>query len=97
MTSEDGEPLSLLRLAHGTWSKIRKMGKLRILEEVLSTNKISNGDKDLLVLNRLPVGITEYHSLKIEREDSGAIHVQSTGGPLFAKPVAGQLITCIKY
>ena len=32
--------------------------------------------------------------LKIEREYSGAIHVQSTGGPLFAKPVAGQLITC---
>ena len=51
MTSEDGELLNLLRLAHGTWSKIRKMGKLCILKEVLSTNKISNGDKDLLVLN----------------------------------------------
>ena len=61
------------------------MGKLHILEEVMSTNKISNSDKDLLVLNGLPVGITEYHSLKIEREDSGAIHVQSTSGPLFAK------------
>ena len=31
MTSEDEEPLNLLRLAHGTWSKISKMGKLCIL------------------------------------------------------------------
>ena len=50
MTSEDGEPLNQLRLAHGTWSKISKMGKLHILEEILSTNKVSNGDKDLLML-----------------------------------------------
>ena len=51
MASEDGDPLNLLRLAHGTWSKISKMGKLCILEELLSTNKVSNGDKDLLMLN----------------------------------------------
>ena len=38
MTSEYGEPLNLLRLAHGTWSKVSKMGKLCILEEILSTN-----------------------------------------------------------
>ena len=49
MTSEAGEPLNILRLAHGTWSKISKMGRL-IIEEILSTNKLSNGDKDLLML-----------------------------------------------
>ena len=50
MTSEAGEPLNILRLAHRTWSTISKMGKLRIIEEMLSTNKLSNGDKDLLML-----------------------------------------------
>ena len=41
MTSEYSEPLNLLRLAHGTWSEVSKMGKLCILEEILSTNKVS--------------------------------------------------------
>ena len=50
MTSEAGESLNILRLADGTWSKISKMGKLRIIEEILSANKLSNGDKDLLML-----------------------------------------------
>ena len=94
MTSEDGEPLNMLRLAHGTWSKISKMGKLHILEEILSTNKVSNGDKDLLMLYRLPQGITEYYSISIQRKQSGSIHVQSTGGPLFSNSVTGHLVTC---
>ena len=51
MTSEDSDPLNLLRLAHGTWSKISKMGKICILEQILSTNKVSNSGKDLLMLN----------------------------------------------
>ena len=63
MTSEDGKPFNMLRLAHGTWSKISKMGKLRIIEEILSTNKLSNGDKDLLMLYWLPEGTTEYYSI----------------------------------
>ena len=94
MTSEDSDPLNLLRLADGTWSKISKMAKLHILKEILSTNKVSNGNKDLLVLYRLPVGSTEYHSINIEIKQGGSIHVQSTGGPLFSKSVAGQFITC---
>ena len=94
MTSEDGEPLNLLRLAHGTWSKISKMGKLHILEEILSTNKVSNGDKDLLMMYQLPQGITEYYSISIQRKQCGLIHVQSTGGPLFSNSVAGHLVTC---
>ena len=49
MTSEGDEPLNILGLAHGTWSKISKMDKLRIIEEILSTNKLSSGDKDLLI------------------------------------------------
>ena len=94
MTSEDGEPLNLLRLAHGTWSKISKMGKLCILEEILSTNKVSNGDKDLLMMYQLPQGITEYYSISIQRKQCGSIHVQSTGGPLFSNSVARHLVTC---
>ena len=94
MTSEYGEPLNLLRVAHGTWSKVSKMGELHILEEILATIKVSKGDKDLLMLNQLAVGSTEYHSLKIERKQGGSIHVQSTGGPLFLKSVAGEIVTC---
>ena len=50
MNSEDSDPLNLLRLAHGTGSKISNMGKLCIVKEILSTNKVSNSDKDLLML-----------------------------------------------
>ena len=59
------------------------MEKLRILKEILSTNKVSNGDKDLLMLYQLPVGSTECHSINTERKQHGSVHAQSTGGPLF--------------
>ena len=68
MQTSDSLPLNLLRLAHGTWSKISKMGKLCILEEILSANKVPNGDKDLLMLYQLPVGSTEYHNINTERK-----------------------------
>ena len=74
--------------------KSAKWENYTFLKKFCQPNKVSNGGKDLLMLNQLAVGSTEYHSLKIERKQGGSIHVQSTGGPLFSKSVGGEIITC---
>ena len=46
MTTEMGYPLNKLRLAHSTWSRVGKMSKQHLLEEILSTNNVKCGDLD---------------------------------------------------
>ena len=57
MTTESGYPLNKLRLAYSTWSRVGKMSKQHLLEEILSTNKVKCADMDLLMLSNFPQGI----------------------------------------
>ena len=57
MTTESGYPLNKLRLVHSTWSRVGKMSKQHLLEEMLSTNKVKCADMDLLMLSNFPQGM----------------------------------------
>ena len=50
MNSESGKPLNLICLINYTWNKASRMSKGKVLEDIMSCAKISNGDKDLIRL-----------------------------------------------
>ena len=56
MNSESGKPLNLLCLISSTWNKVSRMSKGKVLEDIMSCAKISNGDKDFIRLQRIPLG-----------------------------------------
>ena len=97
MTTERGYPLNKLRLAHSTWSRVGKMSKQHLLEEILSTNKVKCGDLDLLMLSNFPEGIHHFQNVVVERNPGGCLHVNSRGGPLMEQSVAGDIKTCPDY
>ena len=77
MTTESGCPLNKLRLAHSTWSRVGKMSKQHLLEEMLSTNKVKCADMDLLMSN-FPQGI--FQNVVIKHDADGCLHVNNRGG-----------------
>ena len=68
--SEDGFPLNRLRLQNTTWNKVSKLSKSHVMEDLLSTNKISNGDKDLLRFTKFPIGNTVMLNVQVTRHPS---------------------------
>ena len=63
MTTEKGEPLNEMRVAQATWSRISKLSKHRIMDEMKSCNSIKLGDLDLLRYRKLPVGVSTYMNI----------------------------------
>ena len=88
MSSESGKPLNLLCLQNLTWSPISKMSTRCILEDIMSSCKVPNRDKDLLGLYPFPVGKTTLMNIEITRLHNGALSCTSLGGSIFKKPVA---------
>ena len=97
MTTERGYPLNKLRLAHSTWSRVGKMSKQHLLEEILLTNKVKCGDLDLLMLSNFPEGIHHFQNVVVKKDPGGCLHVNSRGGPLMEQSVAGDIKTCPDY
>ena len=97
MTTESGYPLNKLRLAHSTWSRVGKMSKQYLLEEMLSTNKVKCADMDLLMLSNFPEGIQHFQNVVVEQDPDECLHVNSRGGPLMEQSVAGDIKTCEDY
>ena len=91
--SEDGFPLNRLTLQNTTWNKVSKLSKSCVMEDLLSTNKISNGDKDLLRFTKFPIGNTVMLNVQVTRHPSGRLSFTSLGGPLFDRPVASMFVT----
>ena len=88
MNSESGKPLNLLCLINSTWNKVSRMSKGKVLEDIMSCAKISTGDKDLIRLQRIPLGTWDFMNISISRLPSGALSCTSRGGKLFNVPVA---------
>ena len=93
MMSEDGFPLNRLRLQNTTWNKVSTVSKNHLMEDLLSTNKISTGDKDLLKFTKFPIGNTVMLNVQVTRHLSGRISFTLLGGPLFDRPVASMFVT----
>ena len=92
MTSEDGFPLNRIRLQNSSWNKVANMSKNHLLDEMLSSNKIPNGDKDLLRFTKFPIGNTTILNLQVTKYANGSISCTSLGRPLFDRPVADMFI-----
>ena len=88
MNSESGKPLNLLWLINSTWNKVSRMSKGKVLEDIMSCAKISNGDKDLIRLQRIPLGKKDFMNISITRLPSGALSCTSRGSRFFNIPVA---------
>ena len=64
------------------------MSKGKVPEDIMSCVKISNGDKDLIRLQRILLGKKDFMNISITRLPSGALSCTSRGGRLFNVPVA---------
>ena len=76
MTTEEGEPLTKLRLVQHLWTQINKLSKYKLLEEMSSISKINLGDRDLISMTTFPVG-TFYDNFEVDRHFTGTLHVSS--------------------
>ena len=72
--------------------KVSRMSKGKVLEDIMSCAKISNGDKDLIRLQRILLGKKDFMNISITRLPSGALSCTSRGGRLFNVPVASFFI-----
>ena len=93
MTTEKGEPLNEMRVAQATWSRISKLSKHRIMDEMKSCNSIKLGDLDLLRYRKLPVGVSTYENIELTKNKNGSIEITSLGGQIFKKPCARFIAT----
>ena len=71
--TESGYPLNKLRLAHSTWSRVGKMSKQCLLEEILSPNKVKCAAMDLLMLSNFPQGIWHFQNVVIKWDRDGCL------------------------
>ena len=93
MTTEKGEPLNEMRVAQATWSRISKLSKHRIMDEMKSCNSIKLGDLDLLRYWKLPVGVSTYENIELTKNTNGSIEITNLGGQIFKKPCARFIAT----
>ena len=54
-----------MRVAQATWSRISKLSKHRIMDEIKSCNSSKLGDLDLLRYQKLPVGVSTYDNIQL--------------------------------
>ena len=85
MTTEKGEPLNEMQEAQATWSRISKLSKHRIMDEMKSCNSIKLGDLDLLRYWKLPVGVSTNENIELTKHTNGSIEIASLGGKFFKK------------
>ena len=96
MNSQEGNPLTLLRLQNSTWSRVSKLSRCKILEEMQSTLKVPNGDRDLLTITKFPVGKHTLLNVEIEKHYDGSLSCSSLGDPYFKQPIGNLLIGMTK-
>ena len=80
MLSESGEPLTKIRLAQQIWGKFKKMGKRRLIEDIIQMSRVYLGDLDLIAINSIPVGKSTFNSICVHKYPNTALSVQSSTG-----------------
>ena len=73
MMTEEGKPLNKLRLVQNIWSRISRLSKSKLIDEMSSISKINLGDRDLISLMRFPARSTLFDNIEVHRIHSGAI------------------------
>ena len=93
MHDEDGNPLTRLRVSTGTWSRISKLSKIRILDELMTITSLKLSDIDLLRFSTFRQGMNTYNNIEVRKTSAGALHITTLGGKLMKRPCAKYIIT----
>ena len=80
MLSESGEPLTKIRLVQQIWGQFKKMGKQRLIEDIIQMSRVYVGDLDLIAINGIPVGNSTFNSICVHKYPNTALSVQSSTG-----------------
>ena len=93
MHNEDGNPLNRLRVSTGTWSRIGKLSKSRILDELMSITSLKLGDIDLLRFSTFRQGTNTNNNIEVTKTSAGGLHITTLGGKLMKRPCAKYIMT----
>ena len=93
MHDEAGNPLNRLRVCTSTWSRINKLSKSRIVDELLMITSQKFRDYDLLRFNMFTKGTNTYINIEVTKTSAGALHITTLGGNLMKRPCAKYVIT----
>ena len=93
MHDQDGNPLNRLRISMGTWSRISKLSKSRIVDELMMTTSLKLEDNDLLRFSTFRQVTNTYNNVEVTKTSAGALHITTLGGKLMKRPCAKYVIT----
>ena len=93
MHNEDGNPLNRLRVSSGIWSRISKLSKSRIFDELMTVTTLNLGDMDLLRFSKFREGRNTYNNVKVTKTYAGALHISTLGGNIMNRPCAKYIVT----
>ena len=93
MHDKEGNPLNRLRVSPSTWSRINKLSKSRIVDELLMITSLKLGDHDLLRFNMFTKGTNTYNNVEVTKTSAGALHITTLGGNLMKRPCAKYVVT----
>ena len=82
---EHGCPLNMLRVSTSTWSRISKLSKARIVDELMTITSLKLGDVDLLQFSTFRQGTNTYNNVEL--------HITTLGGKLLKKPCSKYVVT----
>ena len=93
MHDEHGNPLNMLRVLTSTWSRISKLSKSRILDELMTITSLKLSDVDLLQFSTFKQGRNTYNNVDITKTSEGALHITALGGKLLKRPCSKYIVT----
>ena len=77
----------------GTWSRISKLSKSRIVDELMTITSLKLGDNDLLRFSTFRQGMNTYNNIEVTKTSAGTLHITTLGGKLIKRPCAKYVIT----
>ena len=92
MHDEHGNPLNMLRVCTSTWSRISKLSKSRIVDELMRINCLKLGDIDLQ-FSTFREGMNTYNNVEVTKTSEGALHITTLGGKLLKRPCAKYIVS----
>ena len=90
MHNQDGNPLNRLRFSTDTWSRISKLSKSRIVDELMTITSLKLSDINLLRFSTFRQGANTYNNVEVTKTSQDALHITTLGGKLMKRP-------CSKY
>ena len=73
MHNQDGNPLNRLKVSTDTWSRISKLSKSRIVDELMTITSLKLSDINLLRFSTFRQGANTYSNVEVTKTSQGAL------------------------